>query len=61
MTLQTARLTLRPFTEGDAAFMLEFVNHASARVLERAGLRFERPLPTGADGKALHRFAIEAD
>ena len=35
-------------------------NHASARVLENAGLRFERQLPTGADGKALRLFAIEA-
>ena len=35
-------------------------NQASARVLESVGLRFERLLPVGADGKALRLFAIEA-
>jgi ribosomal-protein-alanine N-acetyltransferase len=35
-------------------------NVASARVLENVGLRFERLLPAGADGKTLRLFAVGA-
>ena len=35
-------------------------NVASARVLEAAGLRFERRIEANGDSKALHLFAIEA-
>ena len=35
-------------------------NQASARVLEAAGLRFERLLPAGAESKALRLFALDA-
>lgn len=35
-------------------------NLASARVLENVGLRFERLLPAGADGKTLRLFAASA-